>query len=359
MAHDRRLPLELANQFAKEGVLHLFAPQNVGGSQLNPRQATEIVEALSAVDGSSGWASMIGSQWSWFMAFFDPGLLRAAGTALPVLAGALKPGGKSARVDGGYRVSGRWQLASGSTYADYLVGTCLLVGDGASNGQPELRIVIVPVHEATVLDTWYSAGLRGTGSNDFAVNDVFVPDERVLPYPQLCTPSVDSPLYRDRYFNLMFTTQAGQALGVARSAFSSFRDLAAARVRWASTSVLNESAVVRTTAAEAYCRVESLRSWLYATIDTVWDTLMSENPPTGEQRLAIRLAITSSITGALSATELLFRAAGAGGLAESAPLHRQYQDLLAAGAHVQATPVILEHAGAQLLADKAPPPVLF
>lgn len=360
MAAERRLPGQLARRLGAEGALHLLGPVANGGLEMTPRLTTEFVEALSSVDGSTGWASMIGSQWSWFTAFFEPGVFARSVDGTPaILAGALKPGGEANPVDGGFRVWGRWPLASGATYANYLAGTCVVANSSGAGEQPDVRLVVVPADEATVLDTWQSAGLRGTGSTDFALNDVFVPGACTLPYPQLRDPLVDGPLYRDRYYNLIFASQAGQALGVARAAFDSFREIAASRIRWGSTAVLNESAVVRTMAAEAYSRVAALRAWAYGTIDSVWATIAAGSSPTAQQRLTLRLAITEAITGSLSATELLFRAAGAGGLPESAPLHRQYQDLLAAGAHVQATPVILEHAGAALLGGKAPPPVLF
>ena len=360
MAEERRLPHELAHRMAAEGLFHLFAPAGLEGAELSPWAVTSLVEELSAIDGSAGWAAMIGSQSSWFAAFLKPDALeRSPRGTPPVLAGALKPGGKATPVDGGYCVSGRWQFASGCTYADYLYGTAL-VERGEAGGMPEVRLVFVPATEAKVLDTWHTTGLRGTGSNDFVVNELFVPEARTIPYPQLAAPWHSGPLYRDRFYNLIFTAQAGHALGVGRSALASFRELAASKVRWGSSTPLRDSAVVRTTAAEAYSRIEASRAWVERATADAWGSIATGQQPSMQQRVDLRLAITTAITGALSAAEMLVKAAGAAALSDSSALQRQYQDLLAANAHVQATPVILEYAGAHVLeAGQAPPPVLF
>src|SRR5437879_2287071 len=106
------------------------------------------------------------------------------GPPLPVLAGALNPRGQCTRVEGGYRVPGRWPFGSGCQQADWFVGGSMLIdGDGPvrrPNGAPETRLMLMPAAAVAILDTWHVAGLRGTGSHDWAVHDLFVPAGRAL-----------------------------------------------------------------------------------------------------------------------------------------------------------------------------------
>src|SRR4051794_9163009 len=209
-AADRRLPDELARALAEAGLFKLLVPRVLGGLEVDPLTAAEVVEAAARIDGSVGWAVMIGSQSAWYASYLPwPVADRVLGPPDATLAGALRPGGTAVAVDGGYRVSGRWSLASGCTYADHLYGSCRVVRPGNdAGGTSEIRVVYVPASAATVLDTWRSVGLRATGSHDFTLDDVVVPDEWTLPMPVLGSAQHDGPLYRDGYQNLAFVLQA-------------------------------------------------------------------------------------------------------------------------------------------------------
>jgi alkylation response protein AidB-like acyl-CoA dehydrogenase len=360
-AEQRRLPDELTRAMAEAGLFALLVPRALGGLELDPLAAADVVEAASRIDGSVGWAVMIGSQSAWFAAFLPPPVAeRVLGRPAAALAGALRPGGRAVPVDGGYRVSGRWCLASGCTYADHLYGTCVVErpADGAHRRR-ELRLVYVPAAEATVLDTWRSVGLRATGSHDFTLQDVTVAEEWTLPMPELSAALHDGPLYRDGYQNLVFVLQAAQALGVARGAFVAFTELAAGTVRWMSGAPLRDRPAVQAVVARAEAQVAAARAWLRETVTDVWDTILRGDPPGAQQRVRVRLAITHAITSAAEAADALQRAAGAVAVSEDHPLQRRFQDLRTAVAHIQATPSIFELTGALLLgSDVALSPLL-
>jgi alkylation response protein AidB-like acyl-CoA dehydrogenase len=357
-AEERRLPDELARAMAEAGLFALLVPRALGGLELDPLAAADVVEAASRIDGSVGWAVMIGAQSAWHAAFLPPPVAeRVLGRPAATLAGVLRPGGRAVPVDGGYRVSGRWGFASGCTYADHLYGTCVV--EWPADGNRELRVVFVPAAEATILDTWRSVGLRATGSHDFTLRDVTVADEWTLPMPALGTAPHDGPLYRDGYQNLAFVLQAAQAIGVARGALVAFTELAAGTVRWTSGAPLRDRPGVQATVARAEAEVASAKAWLRETVADVWDTILTGDPPSPQQRIRVRLAITHGISAAERAADVLHRAAGAVAVPENHPLQRRYQDLRTAAAHIQAAPSIFELTGALLLGADVEPSVLL
>lgn len=356
-AARRRLPDELARAMADAGLFALLVPRALGGLELDPLTAADVVEAASRIDGSAGWAVMIGAQSAWFTAFLPPPVAeRVVGRPGATLAGALRPGGCAVPVDGGYRVSGRWGFASGCTYADHLYGTCAVERPGRRRS---MRLVYVPAAEATVLDTWRSVGLRATGSHDFTLQDVAVSDAWTLPMPVLSPAPHDGPLYRDGYQNLVFVLQAAQALGVARGALVAFTELAGGTVRWSSGAPLRDRPVVQVTVARAEAKVASARAWLRETVADVWDTVLAGDPPDPQQRIRVRLAITHAISTAVAVADVLHQVAGTVAVPEDHPLQRGFQDLRTAAAHVQAAPSIFELTGGLLLGAEVPRSVLL
>lgn len=358
-AADRRLPDELARALAEAGLFKLLVPRVLGGLELDPLTAAEVVEAAARIDGSVGWAVMIGSQSAWYASYLPWQVAdRVLGSAGATLAGALRPGGTAVAVDGGYRVSGRWTLVSGCTYADHLYGACRVARPG-NGARSDVMVAYVPASAATLVDTWHSAGLRATGSHDFTLNDVVVPDDWTLPMPVLGPARHDGPLYRDGYQNLPFVLQAAHALGVARGAAASFAELAGTAGRWMCGGSLRDQPTVQARAARVEAGIRSARAWLWEAVGDVWETIVAGSPPTMGQRVLVRLAITSAITTSAEAVDALQSAAGAAALYEDHPLQQRFQDARAAAAHIQAAPVILEVTGALLLgAPTAPNPLI-
>jgi indole-3-acetate monooxygenase len=361
MDRHNQLPGATADQFAEAGLFRVFVPRELGGLEFDPLAVFDVVETLSRLDGSVGWCAMIGAQWGWFSAFLAPG----AGEELygppdAVGAGALKPGGRAVPVEGGYRVSGRWPFASGCTHATTLHGSCLVTRSDDANGtDPEVRVVAVPVEQAEILDTWHALGLAGTGSHDFVLDDAFVPAERTFTYPELGEASFDGPLYRDRLVNYIFVAQAAQSLGTASGALDAFRELAPTKIRWGSRVPLSQAPAVQAHVAEAEALVDSARAWLRAVAEDLWATTVSGDAPTMEQRRRLRLAITHGIRASVRSGDLLYQAGGSSAVYDGQPLQRRFRDLHAAGAHVQATPRILEIVGEMFLGEgEAPSPGL-
>jgi alkylation response protein AidB-like acyl-CoA dehydrogenase len=168
------------------GLFKLWQPKALGGDEIDMHTALEITELLATFDGSTAWNFMIGLQSSGLLGFMPEhmALEMMAGDPDATLGGSGMPGGIAVPVEGGYRVSGRWAFGSGSTHTRWLCGNCLIQDDGVTrmgdDGNPEMRMMWFNSDEYTLIDTWHTMGLRASGSNDFEVKDVFVPEDRFV-----------------------------------------------------------------------------------------------------------------------------------------------------------------------------------
>ena len=227
----RQTPATLARALADAGLYQMFLPRSVGGMEVTPLVAFEAIEELSKADGSVGWCAMIASDVAMITGWLPTETLRkmVGSPADFRAAGSLRPQGKAWPVDGGYRVKGQWNFASGIINANWLYCPTVVM-DGEKPqltpaGTPKVRAMWLPIKEARIIDTWQTIGLRGTGSHDFIVDDAFVPEDRSC---FIAEPPVEKgALYNQRLFLVaLWVTTAGNALGIARGAIDTFVDIA-------------------------------------------------------------------------------------------------------------------------------------
>ena len=182
----RQTPPALANAITKAGLYQMYLPRSADGPEMSPLAAFSAIEELSKADGSVGWNVMIATVLSFFTGWLTPNVTRGmCGDPADLrMAGSLRPQGRAWPVDGGYRVNGQWNFASGIRNANWLHCTCMVM-DGekpeiTTAGTPRVRVMWVPAADATIKDTWSVIGMRGTGSQDFTVENLFVPEERTI-----------------------------------------------------------------------------------------------------------------------------------------------------------------------------------
>jgi alkylation response protein AidB-like acyl-CoA dehydrogenase len=223
----RRVPQPLSEIISGAGLYQMFLPASVGGAEAPPLVALQAIEELSKADGSVGWCTMIATDISLFTGWLDPKVVREMCGQPPCLraAGSLRPMGRAYPVNGGYRVKGRWNFASGIDNANWLYCPCvIMVGEKPqlnAAGASVTRAMWLPSSAATIKDTWSVMGLRGTGSQDFEVNDLIVPENYTSSFTD--PPYQKAPLYHPRMlFAFLFALNAGHALGIARGAMDGF-----------------------------------------------------------------------------------------------------------------------------------------
>jgi len=252
---SRRLPEDLARELAHAGFFRIFLPKAYGGLDLTPMEALEIFEELARADASVAWCVWNGNT-HWTAAQLSPETARTIHANPDVItANSTRTSGQAQVVPGGFLVNGRWSLVSGCELGTWMVLLCVVHEDGKPRlthiGARENRFMLLPSEACEIIDTWNVGGLRGTGSHDVVVNDVFVPDTygsgftdpHVLPEPR----------YRIPPFSRVIPGLGAMALGIARTAIETFTEIAGAKTPERTTQMLrdNHGAQVRVSQAES------------------------------------------------------------------------------------------------------------
>jgi alkylation response protein AidB-like acyl-CoA dehydrogenase len=343
----RRLPDPIAAAMVANNFYRVLLPTDLGGLGADPPTYLRMVERFSAMDGSVGWNFAIGSGSS-LMAGFVPRALAREIFSKPesCIAGGLAPTGTALVVDGGYRVNGRWAWASGIHQSQWVMAGCMLQeGDPPApvkTGIP-MRQVIVPREACRVLDTWHVGGLRGTGSTDYTIDDVFVPREQSF-FMFFGERFHDAAIFRmpSTFFGVAIGTVA---LGIARGAIEAFLELASAKRPLMSPNLLRERPSAQYDVGKAEALVDSCRDYLFSAVEEMWACVVSGREVDLPLRAKVRRAQTHAAESAAQAVGLLARAAGGSSLYESCPLERAFRDVNAVLGHVTVQRGMLEDAG--------------
>lgn len=340
----RRLPLPLVDALKQAGVFRMTMPRAWGGAELDPLSQLRIVEALAAADASVGWCVMIGCDSGYLSGFLDQQVAREMYPDLDmVTASSLIPRGRAVQVQGGYRVSGRWPFASGCQHSAWLIGGCLVYDEGDQprlrpNGVPETRQCYVPAAAVSILDTWYTTGLRGSGSHDFTVSDCFVPEERTYSYQDL-TLYRSGSLYRFP-LNILFKF-AAVPLGVARAALEALIEvgqqpsrLTAIGGQAAPPRALRDEEFVQDAVGRAAAMLGAARAYLFYTIGDLWETLEAGREVSLRQGAEFQMVHTQVFAMCTEAVELLYKARGGSAVYTSNVLDRCLRDVVTMNQHV-------------------------
>ena len=349
----RAIPAAVVDALRDAGVFHLLAPNAIGGAETDPLTFLRVVEEVSYADGSAGWCTMIGGCYAIFGGMLPPeGAREIFGDPSTISAGSFRPDkGVATEVDGGYRVSGRWELASGSSHADWYIAGATIMRNGAPvigpDGRPWMREFFFPASEAQVIDTWESTGLRGTASHDYEVLDVFVPEHRTLWFQD--APSEPGPLYRMPPVAMFATFIAAVQLGIARHAIAAFVELATTKTPAMSQAVLADRVTAQATLGRAKALQNSARAYLEGALVGLWGRVDAGHSPTLADRADLWLAAAHAGHSAHAAVDMLYTAAGATAVYSSSPLDRCLRDARTALQHICTQEVHFELAGRQAL----------
>jgi alkylation response protein AidB-like acyl-CoA dehydrogenase len=346
----RRLPDELVGGLRVSGLLRAGAPAAVGAPEAPPALTLRCAEVVARGDASAGWCVSIAATSSLLAGWLPAaGLAEVFGDPDKVAAGVWAPRGSARRVDGGYRVSGRWPFCSGIMHSDYLFGGCMVKPE--AGGSPTARVLGIATGELEIIDTWHTSGLRGTGSHDAVADDVFVPEHRSLWL--LDRPASDAALYRFPVFAFFALSIAAAALGNARGAIDDLRALAAGKVAQGSSRTLAQRPATWTAVAQAEASLRAARAFYYEAIDEAWAAAQSAEPVSLELRLGLRLAATHAVRTAADVARNMYDLGGGSAIYDGSPLQRRFRDAHTATAHFQVNPTTWELTGRLLLGQPA------
>lgn len=361
---ERRLPGRLVTAMAEVGLFRLWIPRALGGGEADGITFLRVVEAISQVDGAAGWCMMIAGAYGALSGYLPTEAAREIYGADPrvITGGTLRPLGQATVVDGGYRVTGRWPLGSGCHHCTWLVGGCRIFdGDQPrlrQDGSPAWRLLFFPVAACEIIDTWHSTGLQGTGSNDYAVADLFVPATHGLSFRE--SPVQPGPLYALPTIGLFATAIAAVPLGIARHAIDLLTELAGRKEASRSRQLLSRQAMLQADLGRAEALLRSGRAFLHEALGEAWEVAAAGRELSVKQRAMLWLAATQATTAATQAVDLMFSAGGAAATYRATRLERCLRDVRTAAAHICVVPANYEMAGQALLGlDMSMTPLLL
>ena len=341
----RRLPAPLVDTLTRAGLFGLYTPVEHGGAELDPAAFCRIIEAAGRLDASTAWCL-----WNGNCGFAAPLLDPAAAEAVH---GPGTPVGNSARVagaavpaDGGFTLTGRWDLVSGSDHQPWLTLFAMVMeGDTPRmhGGNPDIRAMHVRRDHVTIEDNWHVLGLRGTSSNTVLVDRAFVPDELA---PSPFAPSrIDRTLYRIPVFAVAACGGAAVCLGIAQGAIDDLLEIARTKTSIRGPEPLAALPTTHTTVAEADVRLRAARHELHRALDVLTDTAAAQCPAQMTDRARLRAAMTLAARTAREVTLQMFELGSSSAIFDSCPLSRRARDVLVAAQHVMLQPIWSEQAG--------------
>jgi len=336
----RRLPEETFAEFQEAGLFRCLQPKRYGGYELDPGTLYQAVMEIGAVCGSTAWILGVIGIHNWHLALFASQAqddVWGKDTGIQVST-SLAPTGTVTRVDGGFRLRGRWSFSSGCDFCQWaaLGGLVPPLGDG---DPPDMRTFLVPRSDYTIDDTWYAVGLCGTGSKDVVVDDAFVPEYRTHSYRDafyLTNPGAtvnDAPLYR-LPFGLVFPACiSSPAIGVALGALEAFRDQTTIRISPRDRSRVAEDPFAQLALAEAAAEVTAARDRLLGNFAEAMRTVRDGTALSLAQRARYRWDTAKAVDRSVRAVDRLFEASGGRGVFLDNPIQRAWRDVHAIRAH--------------------------
>jgi len=320
----------------------MMIPVDTGGLQTDLPTAMKVVETIASADGATGWNLMIGAAYGvWASRLGHEAALEIYGADDAVVAGALRPTGKAHPVDGGFLCEGRWSFASGIGHSAWWAAGCTLPDGGGT------RLVFFPAAEGELIDTWSVGGMRGTGSHDYAIKNLFVPAGRTI---TMDTPSrLPDALYNMPLMSLMDSMMATVPLGIGRAAIDAFVAIASDRYGHGSTTAAANKPMIQADVGRAEAVLRAARAWLYETVEEAMNDVEAGRSVPTRQAALMRLARVNAMTAGVQAVDLIYSAAGSASVYSNGLIDRCFRDVHVAAQHTALHPSNYETCGAVML----------
>ena len=354
---QRELPERVVEALIAGGFFRLLLPRSLGGAELHPLTYVQVLEELGKAEPSVAWCLGQNSGCSMSAPYLDPAIAREIfGPPRGILAwGPDLPGaGRGVAVEGGIRVTGRWGFATGSRHATWLgAHVPIFEPDGTPrlnpNGRAFVRTVLFPKTSAEVIDNWQVIGLRGTGSDSYRVDDLFVPQKYTASRDNEAERREPGLLYRFTSGMIYAASFSNVSLGIARGALDAFVVLARDKIPRGARGTLRENNVVQSQVAQCEARLRSSRAFIHQTLAEMWKEAERNGEFRYEQHVRLRLSTTWAIHQARDVVATVYGAAGSTAVFTENPFERRLRDIHAGTQQGQGRPIHFETVGQVLL----------
>lgn len=343
---ERRLGDDDIAALSQARLFELCVPKRLGGLQTNVRTLVDVIAAVAYGNGSAGWVTSLINTSAWMASLFAEQAQREIwrNDSGQRIATVFDAAGRAVPVDGGYEVSGRWGFGSGSLHADWAsLGMLLEPTDG---GAPSVALGLVPATDFTIDDTWFTAGMRGTGSNTIVVEKAFVPEHRLHLFDDIVegryrSEFKDEPLYRAPFLPVGTVVLGAPQIGMARAALDLTLDVLPRRsVKYTTYSRSIDAPTVQLAVAEAASMIDAAELILHRATTEIDNLAEAGATATRVQRARARMDTGHAISLSRAAIDKLLTVNGASAFGEFNHIQRIWRDSATASRHAFAEPEI-------------------
>ncbi|MGB3146801.1 MAG: acyl-CoA dehydrogenase family protein [Paracoccaceae bacterium] len=325
---DRRLSDEAFGALSDAGFFRLLLPTQLGGCGLSPLDFMTVVQHAASLDGAIGWLVGNGGGIARAGGYLPPeAAQRVFGHPSAFIASSTGALGKAAPAKGGYRITGRWPFASGAPHATTFAPLCEV-----DNGGGRMVLAFLPREDVTLIDNWHVSGMKGTGSCDFEVDDVFVPAEFVCDLQP--APTQPGVFYRLPGRSAFVWTVATVPLGIAQGAIDALISVSNGHRRLGATVPIGERELVQAEIGRCLARCRAADAYMRSAMSALCASVESEGSDLVAARVDYRLACSHAAEVAVGVVLRVNDLIGARALAESQPFERRERDVRAAAKHV-------------------------
>jgi len=341
----RELTPKLVGRLIEQDFFRLLLPRAFGGHEIDPITFSKVLEIFAAADASTAWCVGQNNGCAMSAAYLEPNAAREIfGPRDGILAwgppGAPYP---AEPVEGGYRLSGKWRFASGCHHATWLGAHAPIAG------RKETRTLVFPKASARIVDIWNTVGLRGTASDEYTVENLFVPAERAFLRDDAKDRREAGPLYRFAGNQLYGAGFGGVALGIAQAVLDGFLALPANKTSRGAGKPVRENNVVQSQVAQGLAKLRSSRAFLHEVFAEAWARVEREGEQSEHDRAMVRLSSTWAIHQARDVVDTLYHAVGATAIFAELPFERRLRDIHTVAQQAQGRQLHFETVGQILL----------
>ncbi|WP_104089805.1 acyl-CoA dehydrogenase family protein [Arthrobacter sp. GMC3] len=344
---DRRVTEESIQALTDAGIFKLAVPKRYGGYEADMRTMLDVFKAVGTADGGTSWVVTLTNVCAWFTSLFPVQAQDEVFGADPdaKVSGVLAPSSTAEKVEGGFRVSGRWYYNSGSWHATWAaVGMPIVDADGNVVDQ---GLALIPAQDFRVEETWFVAGMKSSGSNCLIAEDIFIPDHRILSVPAALEGNYPSemlesePNYRGAFGPVAGLVLAGPQLGLGQAALDLVIEKSSKKaISYTFFEKQSDSVAFQLQIAEAAMLLDTANLHAYRAADDISAAALRGEYPDYVARARIKADIGWTIDHVTRAIDILLSAHGAGSFADVSPLQRIWRDSATGARHAVILPAV-------------------